>query len=106
MGVDADFRLAASTKSPLAQIDKVLPGQSVELMVQAANQTSQSLPSESVFVTLPVANAAATRAVAPVSGEAVTGYSSLEPAAPSATRPENQATTRACRKLESNGARH
>ena len=60
VGLETEFRLAASTKSPLAQIDKVLPGQSVELIVQAANQTSQSVPSESVFVTLPVANAAAT----------------------------------------------
>ncbi len=53
VGVDADYRLAASTKSPLAQLDKVLPGQTVELIVQAANQTSQSLPSASVLVTLP-----------------------------------------------------
>ena len=106
VGLETEFRLAASTKSPLAQIDKVLPGQSVELMVQAANQTSQSVPSGSVFVTLPVLSAGTTRAVASVSGEAVTGYTSLEPAAPSATRPESQATTRGGRKLESNGARH
>lgn len=53
VGVDVDYRLAASTKSPLAQLDQVLPGQTVELIVQAANQTSQSLPSEAVFVTLP-----------------------------------------------------
>ena len=106
VGLETEFRLAASTKSPLAQIEKVLPGQSVELIVQAANQTTQSVPSESVFVTLPAANAAATRAAAPVTSEVVAGYTSVEPVPASASRTEGNGSTRGSRKLESNGARH
>ena len=101
VGVDVDYRLAASTKSPLAQLDKVRPGQTVELIVQAANQTSQSLPSESVFVTLP-----AGRAAASVSTEAVTGYTSLQPPSPASAAPEGNGPTRSSRKPESNGTRH
>ncbi len=106
VGLETEFRLAASTKSPLAQLDKVLPGQSVELIVQAANQTLQSLPSESVFVTLPLGNAAVSGAAAPVSGEAVAGYSSLQPAVPTPTNAEGNGATRSSRKVEPNGARH
>ncbi len=58
VGVEEDFRLAASTKSPLARLDKVLPGQTVELIVQAANSSAQSVPSERVVVTLPALAAA------------------------------------------------
>ena len=106
VGLETEFRLAASTKSPLAQIDKVRPGQSVELMVQAANQTSQSVPSESVFITLPMLSAATTKAVAPVSGEVATGYTSLEPVPASASHTEGNGSTRGSRKLASSGARH
>ena len=106
VGLETEFRLAASTKSPLAQIDKVLPGQSVELMVQAANQTSQSVPSESVFVTLPVLSAATPKAAAPVSGEAGTGYTSLPANSDSPAKAKGNSSSRGSRKLESNGARH
>ena len=75
-------------------------------MVQAANQTTQSLPSESVFVTLPVLSAATTKAVAPVSGEAGTGYPSLEANPDSPAKAEGNGSSRGSRKLESNGARH
>ncbi len=101
--VEEDFRLAASTKSPLAQIDKVLPGQTVELIVQAANSSAQSVPSESVVVTLPtVAERTQTvKAAANGSGETAAGYTSLEvPAA------EGNGAARSARKPEPNGARH
>ena len=105
-GTDEDFRLAASTKSPLAQLDKVRPGQAVELMVQAANQTSQSLPSKSVFVTLPVLSTATARTVAAVPGEAVTGYTSLQPTSPAPATAEGNAPPHGSRRVESNGMRH
>ena len=70
--VDAEFRLAASTKSPLAQIDKVLPGQTVELFVQAANPSAQSLPSASVTITLPALSATVRPANAAANGVAET----------------------------------
>ena len=101
--VDANFRLAASTKSPLAQIDKVLPGQTVELIVQAANQSAQSLPSESVTVTLPTLAAAAQPARAAVNGlaEAVTGFTQTP-----AVAVESNGSARSARKPEPNPARH
>lgn len=39
VGVDAEFRLAASTKSSLAQLDKVLPGQSVKMASNESGET-------------------------------------------------------------------
>ncbi len=101
-GIDENFRLAASTRSPLAQLDKVRPGQAVELMVQAANQTSQSLPSESVFVTLPTAaeRAQPAKAAANGPGETAPGYTSLQ------TASEGNGASRSERKPEANGARH
>lgn len=108
IGVDAEFRLAASTKSPLAQFDKVLPGQAVELMVQAANQSSQSLPSASVFVTLPTVaeRMASAKASSTGAGETVSGYSSTQAPAGQGSAPEGQGAARGGRSLESNGARH
>ena len=104
--MDEEFRLAASTKSPLAQLDKVRPGQTVEVMVQAANQTSQSVPSGSILVTLPALSAATIKAVAPDSGEAQAGYSSLQSVSPSPATTEGNGSTRGSRKAESNGVRH
>ena len=108
VGVDADFRLAASTKSPLAQLDKVRPGQTVELMVQAANQTSQSLPSASVFVTLPTAaeRMSFTKAASDASGETAPGHSSTQSSAGNGFTPESNGASRGGRNLETNGARH
>lgn len=42
VGLEEDFRLAASTKSPLAQLDKVRPGQTVEVMVQAGDRAPRA----------------------------------------------------------------
>lgn len=99
----AEFRLAASTKSPLAQIDKVLPGQTVELIVQAANQSAQSLPSESVTITLPALAAAVPAAKAAAHGvvEAVAGFTQVP-----AVAAEGNGSLRGAIKPEPNGARH
>ena len=107
-GVEADFRLAASTRSPLAQLDKVLPGQSVELMVQAANPSAQSVPSESVFITLPaVAEGMPSVKAAPNgAGETVAGYTSIQTAAGHGPAVESKGAKRGSGNLESNGARH
>ena len=101
--VDADFRLAASTKSPLAQIDKVLPGQTVELFVQAANQSAQSLPSASVTITLPAlaSSIPAARAAANGVAESVAGFTQTPAAAA-----EGNGAPRSARKPEPNGARY
>ena len=108
VGVDAEFRLAASTKSPLAQLDKVLPGQSVELMVQAANQTTQSLPSASVFVTLPTLaeRTQSVKVASNGSGEMVSGYTSMQTSAGNGSASESNGATHGARSLETNGARH
>ena len=104
VGVDADYRLAASTKSPLAQLGKVLPGQTVELIVQAANQTSQSLPSESVFVTLPALAAVAPLAKA-APDERAAGYTNLAATA-SGPEAEGNGSVRSSRRLESARSGH
>lgn len=108
VGVEADFRLAASTKSPLAQLDKVLPGQSVELMVQAANPSAQSVPSESVFVTLPTVaeRTPSVKTASNGSGETVAGYTSTQASTGNGFAAESNGATRGSRNLESNGARH
>ena len=108
VGIDPDFVLAASTKSPLAQIDHALPGQTVELMVQAANESAQSLPSASVFITLPpvAERMAAVKAAAGGSGEAPSGYTALQAASPDGSGAEEHGAARGGRSREANGARH
>ena len=53
VGVDQEFSLAASTTAPMAEIHEVEPGQTVDLDVQAVNQNSQGVASETVRVVLP-----------------------------------------------------
>ena len=48
-----DYQLAASSVDPLAMIAGVLPGQTVEIMVQAVNGKLQGVASEPVIFTLP-----------------------------------------------------
>ena len=73
-------------------------------MVQAANQTAQSLPSASIFVTLPEAGAAVAKAAAPASGETVAGYTSHATASTPAA--EGNGSTRGNRRPVSNGTAH
>lgn len=65
VGVDTEFRLAASTPAPLAVISGVEPGQTVELFVQAVNGSAQGVPTDTVTVTLLAAPSAAPALPAP-----------------------------------------
>ncbi len=55
VGVQPDYRLAASSKEPMASITDVLPGQTVKILVQAVNENLQGVASDPVLFTLPVA---------------------------------------------------
>ncbi len=58
VGVDDAFRLGASTVAPSATIEKVKPGQTVEVLVQAANG-SQGVASDTLRVVLSLPGVAA-----------------------------------------------
>lgn len=55
-----DFTLAASTADPMAQIANVVPGQTIEIIVQAVNGSAQGLPSGPVKVKIPMPESAPT----------------------------------------------
>ncbi|HEY1769601.1 MAG TPA: hypothetical protein VGG02_05040 [Chthoniobacterales bacterium] len=55
-----NFQLLASTTAPTARIKPMAPGTTWELMVQAVKGGSQSVPSDSIFFTIPLPNAAET----------------------------------------------
>lgn len=74
VGAQTDDQLAASATDPMASIRDVLPGQTVELLVQAVNGTLQGVASEPILFTLPTARAAGftnltTTEEAPATGE-------------------------------------
>ncbi len=50
-GVDTDYRLVASAKVPMAMLEGVGPGLTMEFIVQAVNGGSQSVPSDPITVT-------------------------------------------------------
>ena len=52
VGVQSEYQLAASSPAPMAAIAGVLPGQTVEIIVQAVNGSLQSVPSASVTFTV------------------------------------------------------
>ena len=52
VGVQPEFELVARSVAPLATIATVLPGQTVEILVQAVNGALQGVPSEPIFFTL------------------------------------------------------
>ena len=58
VGAQTEFQLAASTTDPMASIREVVPGQTVELLVQAVNGSLQGVASEPILFTLPPARAA------------------------------------------------
>ena len=60
-GVQTEYQLAASTTEPLASIGGVSAGQTVQLVVQAVNGSSQGVASEPVVFTLPPATPAGFR---------------------------------------------
>ena len=55
VGVEEKYALAASTTEPMASIDGVAAGQTVQIIVQGVNGTSQGVASEPVVFTVPVA---------------------------------------------------
>jgi hypothetical protein len=59
VGVETDYKLAASTSAPVGVIAGVLPGQSVEIVVQAVNGSKQGVASAPVVYTVPAAKAVA-----------------------------------------------
>jgi hypothetical protein len=55
VGIETDYRLVARSVDPIGTIPGVLPGQTVEIIVQAVNMGgSQGVPSEPIFFTVPM----------------------------------------------------
>ncbi len=54
VGVDPDYRLAASGPAAMLVIGGVLPGQTVQIVMQAVNGSTQSVTSQPVLVTMPL----------------------------------------------------
>ena len=52
--VDKDYLLVAGSVDPIATIAGVLPGQTVQIIVQAVNVTMQGVASEPLTYTVPV----------------------------------------------------
>ncbi len=50
VGVDLDYRRAASSKAPLVSIDSVLPDQTIEMIVQGVNGSQQGVASTPIIV--------------------------------------------------------
>lgn len=57
VGVQTDYQLAASSVPPIGTIPGVLPGQTVQLIVQAVNGSLQGVASEPLVFALPAAGA-------------------------------------------------
>ncbi len=74
VGVQTDYVLAARSVAPLATISDVLPGQTVEILVQAVNGNLQSVASEPVIFTLPAVAVAEPKKVAALDAPAAHGY--------------------------------
>ena len=70
VGVETEYKLAVSTTEPVGVIAGVLPGQTVEIVVQAVNGNKQGVESAPVVFTVPVAAKAATSAKRAVAVEA------------------------------------
>ncbi|MGI9115652.1 MAG: hypothetical protein DLM52_09320 [Chthoniobacterales bacterium] len=55
LGVQTDYALVASSTEPMASIvNKVLPGQTVQIIVQAVSGNMQGVPSDPIVFTVPV----------------------------------------------------
>jgi hypothetical protein len=62
VGVETEYKLALSTTEPTGVIAGVLPGQTVEIVVQAVNGSKQGVASAPVVFTVPAAAKVATPA--------------------------------------------
>ena len=60
VGVETPYSLVARSVDPIGTINSVLPGQTVEIVVQAVNGNLQGIASEPIRFTMPVVNPAAT----------------------------------------------
>jgi hypothetical protein len=58
VGVQTDYVLAARSIDPMGTISDVLPGQTVKLIVQAVNGSSQGVASDPILFTIPLVEAA------------------------------------------------
>jgi hypothetical protein len=54
IGVQQDYVLAASSKAPLGSLGSILPGQTVQIIVQAVNANLQGVASEPIVFTVPL----------------------------------------------------
>lgn len=59
-GLQPDYQLARSTTEPLAAISGVLPGQTVEFIVQGVNAGLQGVASDPILFTVPSPGSAVT----------------------------------------------
>ena len=55
VGVETKYRLVFSGTEPMGSITDVQPGITVQIVMQAVNESSQSVPSDPVLFTMPVA---------------------------------------------------
>ena len=53
VGVETDYRLVARSVDPMATVSGVMPGQKLQIIVQAVNENLQSVPSEPIQFTTP-----------------------------------------------------
>ncbi len=56
VGVEVDYRLVASTTEPMASVDNVMPGQTMQFAVQGVNDTLQGVLSDPIQFTMPPVN--------------------------------------------------
>ncbi|MEO6871180.1 MAG: hypothetical protein ABI233_03045 [Chthoniobacterales bacterium] len=54
VGEQGNFRLAASTVDPMAKLEGVVAGTTLEIVVQAVNGSSQSIASDPIIVVMPL----------------------------------------------------
>lgn len=76
VGVQTEYKLAASSVDPMASITGVAPGQTVQIIAQAVNGNLQGVASDALTFTVPVAKAALKSAAvleAPAQKERATG---------------------------------
>lgn len=74
VGVETEYKLAVSTTEPVGVIAGVLPGQTVEIVVQAVNGNKQGVASAPVVFTVPAAAKRAKSEEAGTAGEHSNGH--------------------------------
>lgn len=77
VGEQPDYKLAASTPGPIGALTGYLPGQTVEIIVQAVNVTQQGVASEPITFTLPPTQAAESNAPQQGRAEGNVGHGSF-----------------------------